>query len=115
MWARRHACGFHDQGFSTSPGCRGSTDGDPDAAGSRRDSDAAADTEQVEEEREMGHVDRGLGGVDGAGGVDTVQGEERAEWVGRARVTANEYEIKGEPELRVLNLGEDEGQLRGRY
>ena len=43
------------------------------------------------------------------------KGGSRSAQVRRARVTANEYEIKGEPELRVLNLGEDEGQLRGRY
>jgi hypothetical protein len=31
---------------------------------------------------------------------------ERGELVRKARLTANEYEIKEEPELRVLNLGE---------
>ena len=31
---------------------------------------------------------------------------EREELVRKARVTATEYEVKGEPELRVLNLGE---------
>ena len=31
---------------------------------------------------------------------------ERGELARRARLTANEYEIRGEPELRVLNFGE---------
>ena len=47
-----------------------STDGDHDAAGSRRDSDATENTEQREEEGEVEQVDRGLSGVDGGGGVD---------------------------------------------
>ena len=66
---------------------------------SRRDSDAAENTEQREEEGEVEPVDRGLNGVDGGGG-------QRGELVWKARLTANEYEIGGEPELRVLNLGE---------
>ena len=34
------------------------------------------------------------------------KGREEGELVRKARLTASEYEIGGEPELRVLNLGE---------
>ena len=39
-------------------------------------------------------------------GAEWITEEEREELVRKARLTASEYEIVGEPELRVLNLGE---------
>ena len=88
----------------------GSTDGNHDAARPRRGSDAAENTEQGEIEREVELillVDSGLGGMDGGGRMDCGRRKRRAGEEGEADSERIRVRIiGGEPELRVLNLGE---------
>ena len=71
----------------------------------RRIRDASAHAEQGQKAGGVGTVDGGLGGLDEDSRPGWLEGGEAESVSIAARKTADEHEIKGEPEIRVLNLG----------
>ena len=83
-----------------------SADGLTDAACIGRGRDAPTHAEQGQQERQVGIVDRGLGELDEEGRMARGEGGRKRLGSSQRDATADKHEIKGEPEIRVLNLGE---------